>query len=126
MKENREIEKLIRDFVYNSTGLLKRDSSLDEDTRKAEMEKHVVIFINILRECLGTLSHVPGLEEHLNTIAEKLSGSDIITPLESTVAELFQVSDLQTEINNIQKFCTQKVDLPCSSCVDHADRPITQ
>ena len=76
MKENRKIEELILMFATVATGVLKRDPSLAGDVWKLELNKHICMFVRMLRECLNNVSHVsPELLSRLNMYAAKLAPS---------------------------------------------------
>ncbi|EJD05199.1 uncharacterized protein FOMMEDRAFT_120474 [Fomitiporia mediterranea MF3/22] len=82
MKENRKIEELILMFATTATGVLKRDLSLAGDTWKLELNKHIGMFVRMLRECLRTVGHVSQeLTARLDMYAAKLAPSP--TPTDS-------------------------------------------
>ena len=72
MKENRKIEELILIFVTTAQASLKKRSVGDE--WKHELNNQVGHFVNIIRECLKTVSGVPKeLTERLEGYAAKLA-----------------------------------------------------
>ncbi|EST05967.1 Mammalian uncoordinated homology 13, subgroup, domain 2 [Kalmanozyma brasiliensis GHG001] len=74
MKENRKIEELILIFVTTAQGSLKKRSAGDE--WKQELNNQVGHFVNIIRECLKTVSSVPReLTERLESYSSKLAPS---------------------------------------------------
>jgi hypothetical protein len=76
MKENRKIEEMILMFATTATGVLRRDPSLAGDTWKLELNKHIGMFVRMLRECLKSVSHVsPELHSRLDMYAAKLAPS---------------------------------------------------
>ncbi|TDL26893.1 hypothetical protein BD410DRAFT_741178 [Rickenella mellea] len=76
MKENRKIEELILMFATTATGVLKRDPQLAGDQWKLELNKHIGMFVRMLRECLRSVSHVsPELTARLDMYAAKLAPS---------------------------------------------------
>lgn len=82
MKENRKIEELILNFATTATNVLRKDQSLAGDTWKLELNKHISMFVRMLRECLKTVGHVtPELMARLDMYAAKLSPSP--TPTDS-------------------------------------------
>ena len=63
-------------FATTATNVLKRDPSLDGDTWKLELNKHIGMFVRMLRECLKNVGHVsPELTSRLDMYAAKLSPS---------------------------------------------------
>lgn len=82
MKENRKIEELILMFATVATGILRRDPSLAGDTWKLELNKHIAMFVRMLRECLRNVGHVSQeLTARLDMYAAKLTPSP--TPTDS-------------------------------------------
>lgn len=80
MKENRKIEELILMFATTATGVLKRDPSLVGDTWKLELNKHIELFVRMLRECLRNAGHVSQeLAARLDMYAAKLAPSPTAT-----------------------------------------------
>lgn len=76
MKENRKIEELILMFATTATGILKRDPSLAGDTWKLELNKHIGMFVRMLRDCLRNVGHVSAeLTARLDMYAAKLAPS---------------------------------------------------
>ncbi|KAH8112053.1 hypothetical protein DFH11DRAFT_533705 [Phellopilus nigrolimitatus] len=76
MKENRKIEEMILMFATTATGVLRRDPSLAGDTWKLELNKHIGMFVQMLRECLRNVSHVSQeLTTRLDMYAAKLAPS---------------------------------------------------
>ncbi|KAL5479036.1 hypothetical protein ACEPAI_2324 [Sanghuangporus weigelae] len=76
MKENRKIEELILMFATTATSILKRDPSLAGDTWKLELNKHIGMFVRMLRECLRNVGHVSAeLTARLDMYAAKLAPS---------------------------------------------------
>ncbi|TKY85972.1 hypothetical protein EX895_004797 [Sporisorium graminicola] len=72
MKENRKIEELILIFVTTAQGSLKKRSTGDE--WKQDLNNQVGHFVNIIRECLKTVSGVPReLTERLEGYSAKLA-----------------------------------------------------
>jgi hypothetical protein len=85
MKENRKIEELILLFATCATNILKRDASLQHsDAWKMELNKHIVVFVKMLGECLRTISHVSSeLTARLDMYAAKLSPSPLSSSADS-------------------------------------------
>lgn len=82
MKENRKIEEMILMFATTATNVLKRDPSLVGDTWKLELNKHIGMFVRMLRECVKSVGHVsPELTSRLDMYAAKLAPSP--TPTDS-------------------------------------------
>ena len=79
MKENRKIEELILMFATCATNILRRDAALSQgDAWKMELNKHIVMFVRMLRECLKNVSHVSSeLTARLDMYAAKLSPSPL-------------------------------------------------
>ena len=77
MKVNQGIEALILTFVTSATSVLRKDAALSQgDAWKTELNRHVVMFVRMLRECLKNLSHVsPELLSRLDMYSIKLSSS---------------------------------------------------
>ncbi|GAC98569.1 cytoplasm protein [Pseudozyma hubeiensis SY62] len=72
MKENRKIEELILIFVTTAQASLKKRSVADE--WKQELNNQVGHFVNIIRECLKTVSGVPReLTDRLEGYSSKLA-----------------------------------------------------
>ncbi|SJX66223.1 uncharacterized protein SRS1_10892 [Sporisorium reilianum f. sp. reilianum] len=72
MKENRKIEELILIFVTTAQGSLKKRSTGDE--WKQDLNNQVGHFVNIIRECLKTVSGVPReLTDRLEGYSAKLA-----------------------------------------------------
>ncbi|KAJ8074784.1 hypothetical protein PM082_019109 [Marasmius tenuissimus] len=141
MKENRKIEELILLFATQATGVLRKESTLAGDMWKAELNKHIALFVKLLRECLRNLNHVsPELLSRLDVYSAKLapaysdsgyessvssnrepsstsslsiSGSIGDMELVRTVALLFKVSDsvVQQEVDVLRPTCTEKAAL---------------
>ena len=73
-KENRKIEELILMFTTNATSVLKKDPSLAEDKQKTELNNHITLFVNLLRDCLHGPSHVsPELMQRLDVYTAKIA-----------------------------------------------------
>lgn len=73
MKENRKIEELILMFATNATNVLKKDPSLAGDGWKVELNNHISLFVQLLRDCMRSISHVsPELTQRLDMYATKL------------------------------------------------------
>lgn len=149
LKDSRNIEELILKFSSDAANLLKKDQSLSGGGWTPELDKHIALFVQLIRECLRGLSHVPPeLTQRLDTYAIKFtpqqqsstaysdSGYDsgstnrdrdsvgspnrksrniVDMSLVLTVARLFKIPEhnLQAEVDNIGKFCTEKVDPAC-------------
>ena len=63
-------------FATTATGILKRDPQLTGDAWKMELNKHISMFVQMLRECLRNVSHVsPELTQRLDMYAAKLAPS---------------------------------------------------
>lgn len=76
MKENRKIEEMILMFATTATNVLKKDTSLAGDTWKLELNKHIGVFVRMLRDCLRTVGYVsPELTSRLDMYAAKLAPS---------------------------------------------------
>ncbi len=83
MKENRKIEELILIFVTTAQASLKKRSVGDE--WKQELNNQVGLFVNIIRECLKTVSGVPReLTERLEGYSAKLAPSSSSANASST------------------------------------------
>ena len=136
MKENRKIEELILLFATQATGVLRKEPTLSGDMWKIELNKHIALFVKLLRECLRNLNHVtPELLSRLDVYSAKLapaysdsgyessvsrdresssslsiSGSIADMELVRTVALLFKVSDhvVQQEVDVLRPTCTEK------------------
>jgi hypothetical protein len=137
MKENRKIEELILMFASTSTGVLRKDPQLGGDVWKVELNNQIAQFIRMLHECIRNVNHVsPELTARLDMYTAKLApsteasnGTAAAGPsrgaipalaishnvndmkLVRVVADLQRVSDseLQVQINNLRKICTEKV-----------------
>jgi hypothetical protein len=73
MKENRKIEELILMFATNATNVLKKDPSLAGDGWKVELNNQISLFVQLLRDCMKSTSHVsPELTQRLDMYATKL------------------------------------------------------
>lgn len=69
-------------FATTATSVLKRDPSLVGDTWKLELNKHISMFVKMLRECLRSVSHVSSeLTARLDMYVAKLAPSP--TPTDS-------------------------------------------
>lgn len=69
-------------FATTATGVLKRDPSLVGDTWKLELNKHIGMFVRMLRDCLRSVGHVSQeLTARLDMYAAKLAPSP--TPTDS-------------------------------------------
>jgi hypothetical protein len=74
MKENRKIEELILMFATHATAVLKKEPSLGGDGWKLELNKHIALFVKMLRECLRNVHHVsPELLSRLDMYTAKLA-----------------------------------------------------
>ncbi|KAG7087446.1 hypothetical protein E1B28_013412 [Marasmius oreades] len=139
MKENRKIEELILLFATQATGVLRKESTLAGDMWKVELNKHIALFVKLLRECLRNLNHVsPELLSRLDVYSAKLapansdsgyetsstsrdrdspylmiSGNVADMELVKSVAVLFKVSDsvVQKEVDALRTTCTEKAAL---------------
>ncbi|KAF8654738.1 hypothetical protein AX16_003393 [Volvariella volvacea WC 439] len=81
MKENRKIEELILMFATHSTPILKKEPSLQGDAWKFELNRHIGLFVRILRDCLRGMHHVsPELLTRLDGYAEKLAPATTMSP----------------------------------------------
>ncbi|KAK1226000.1 hypothetical protein PQX77_000667 [Marasmius sp. AFHP31] len=87
MKENRKIEELILLFATQATGVLRKESTLAGDMWKAELNKHIALFVKLLRECLRNLNHVsPELLSRLDVYSAKLAPAYSDSGYESSVS----------------------------------------
>ncbi|KAG8908954.1 hypothetical protein FRB99_000057 [Tulasnella sp. 403] len=59
IRENRKIEELILFFVTTATQTLRKDPTITGDAWKVELNTQISVFVQILRECLRGVSHVP-------------------------------------------------------------------
>lgn len=74
MKENRQIEELISIFTTNAINVLRKEPSLAGDKWKSELNKHIALFVMLLRDCLRGLSHVsPELTQGLDVYMTELA-----------------------------------------------------
>ncbi|KAF9265151.1 hypothetical protein L218DRAFT_957844 [Marasmius fiardii PR-910] len=140
MKENRKIEELILLFATQATGVLRKESTLAGDLWKVELNKHIALFVKLLRECLRNMNHVsPELLSRLDVYSAKLAPANSDSGYESSstskdkdhdsflmisgnvadmelvriVAVLFKVSDsvAQKEVDALRTTCTEKAAL---------------
>jgi len=138
MERNRKIEELILNFVTTASTSLRQDPQLAaNDGWKLELNNQIAHFTRIVRDSLKNVSHVPPeLNQRVDMYVSKLVPSDTTTvqpspesgpssrpdPTTATatladmvlvriVGRLFEKTDdeLQREITNIKRFCTEKV-----------------
>ncbi|KAL0578062.1 hypothetical protein V5O48_003924 [Marasmius crinis-equi] len=120
MKENRKIEELILLFATQATGVLRKEPTLSGDMWKVELNKHIALFVKLLRECLRNLNHVsPELMSRLDVYSAKLAPAYSDSGYESSASrdrepsssvsisgsvndmELAALTDLKTCLKNI-------------------------
>jgi hypothetical protein len=137
MERNRKIEELILNFVTTASASLRQDPQLaDHDGWKLELNNQIAYFTRIVRDSLRATSHVPpDLTQRVEMYVSKLvpaapSPAAPETPparpeslaatatladmvLVRIVGRLFEKTDdeLQREITQIKRFCTEKVRL---------------
>jgi hypothetical protein len=138
MERNRKIEELILNFVTTASTSLRQDPQLAaDDGWKLELNNQIAHFTRIVRDSLKNVSHVPPeLHQRVDMYVSKLVPSATIPPpletgppsrsepttstatladmvLVRIVGRLFEKTDdeLQREITNIKRFCTEKVRL---------------
>jgi hypothetical protein len=138
IERNRKIEELILNFVTTASTSLRQDPQLGaEDGWKLELNNQIAHFTRIVRDSLKNVSHVPPeLHQRVDMYVSKLVPSPAAAiqpppesgpssrsePTTSTatladmvlvriVGRLFEKTDdeLQREITNIKRFCTEKV-----------------
>lgn len=131
-------------FASTSTGVLRKDPTLGGDVWKVELNNQIAQFVRMLHDCLKNVSHVsPELTARLDMYTAKLAPSEETSNGSSTagpsrgatpslsishnvndmklvkaVAELGHLADgeLQVQINNLRRTCTEKVgSVICSS-----------
>ncbi|KAG8835271.1 hypothetical protein FRC17_004578 [Serendipita sp. 399] len=137
MERNRKVEELILNFVTTASASLRQDPQLAaSEAWKLELNNQIAYFTRIVRDSLRNTSHVPPeltqrVEIYVSKLvpstaahppaAEASSRPESVTPaatladmvLVRVVGRLFDKSDdeLQREINNIKRFCTEKAAL---------------
>jgi hypothetical protein len=148
MERNRKIEELILNFVTTASTSLRQDPQLAaDDGWKLELNNQIAHFTRIVRDSLKNVSHVPPeLHQRVDMYVSKLVPATTIIqpPVESgppsrsepttstatladmvlvrIVGRLFEKTDdeLQREITNIKRFCTEKVRLVICYRMSHS------
>jgi hypothetical protein len=148
MERNRKIEELILNFVTTASTSLRQDPQLAaDDGWKLELNNQIAHFTRIVRDSLKNVSHVPPeLHQRVDMYVSKLvpATTTIQPPVESgqpsrsepttstatladmvlvrIVGRLFEKTDdeLQREITNIKRFCTEKVRLVICYRMSHS------